>query len=1546
MAPESARSDDKPARSTSGSGAFPIVGIGASAGGLEAFSQLLRHLPVDSGMAFVLVQHLDPKHESRLAGLLARTTRLPVLEVSDRCPVQPDHVYVIPPNTVMTLSEDGLHLAPRNDVPGQHLPIDHFFKSLAEQRQTASIGVVLSGNGSDGTVGLEEIKAAGGITFAQNESASFSGMPKSAIGSGCVDFVLAPDEIARELARIGRHPYVRPAPADAPSSEVGDAFRGIVELLRSSTGVDFGAYRDTTIQRRIKRRMLLLRRERLADYLEHLRGDRAELDALYHDILISVTSFFRGPETFEALKHAVFPAIFKMKTSATPIRFWVPGCSTGQEAYSLAMVLLEFLDDRPFRPPIQIFATDLSDAVSLHRAREGEYPGNIEAEVSPERLRRFFSKQGDRYRIDKTIRDSCVFAKQNVAADPPFSRVDLVSCRNLLIYLSPILQRRVIPTFHYSLNPGGFLLLGASESVGSFSDLFTPVDHRHRIYVKNVSAGRQYPHFSAAAVSGLSAAVSHAGAPSISAGDWQREADRLALGQYAPPGVLVNDGLEVLQLRGHTGPYLALAPGEPSFKLLKMAREGLLFDLRAALAECRERNALARRTGVRVLGDEGDVREIELQVMPVTLPGTPERCFLVQFVSRPAGEPGAAADGPAAESSDSLADPAAATAAEREVVGLRQELNSTREYLESVIEQQDASHEELRSANEEILSANEELQSTNEELETAKEELQSVNEELTTVNEQLQIRNAELARLDDDATNLFTSANVPMVVVGVDLRLRRYTAAAGKLLDLGAIDVGRPLITLRLPVDVPDLEPMAEEVIDRVEVREREVLGRDGRMYTLRIHPYRTADKRIDGAVIVLVDIDELAHARALMALAHDQLQAVVDTVWEPLVVLDAHSRVVSANRRFYEKFGVTSGEIDGRLLFDLADGRWDVAELRQQLDEIRLRGTELRELEVAVELEGVRRIFLLNARRLSAGPDGPEHILLAFDEVTERRRMEVGLRLQRDELVTAGHRKDEFLAMLAHELRNPLGPMRHPVSTLRGKEGRRGAMARDVVDGAILPAAPEDAGPGAGEDADGVGMAAAAGAGALVDERRPPRGVPRVIRERGEGLAQAFVACPAEDDGPVLAGRVGDGREAGLGGELRVRGEARAIIAELREDLGGVDGTAAGQALEQRTIGMLRQRGGDGRGELLDVGDEGREDGDEGADDLAARLSFGLPDLTGRSPAEAGQQLRHGAPATVGVLAEELGEAAFGEPGGAVGRGVAGEEGQRDRRVDLGEDDRGPRPETLEEGAELIGEGDALGDKLLPAAHEGAHRPRLVRGGMQRPEALAVGPQQVGEDEGIARVTLAAGGGVAWPARLEGVGVDGHHLQARVEQGIHEQARGAFEGDAEGAAAAEAVEAAAELAEPLGGVRDGALPVDAGGLVDHADRVGLTGPVDTDEELHCLASGDGETLRRERSCRSLTDWRSGLLGHVARHPVAGRGLSCVHSGERVSSWPSSGERCRLSPNVGIAPQHARARRPRPRNAIVPCLQDRRSCRRPYLGIPLITACLTGRVVQ
>src|SRR5271166_7038509 len=614
---------------------FVVVGVGASAGGLEALSDLLANLPEKTGMAVVVVQHLDTQHESKLSNLLSRVTHLPVLEATQNLAVQPDHVYVIPKNTTMTIARGVLHLAPRGGVRGTHLPIDLFLKSLAEDRQSAAIGVILSGTGSDGTLGMEEIKAAGGITFAQDESsAKYPGMPQSAASSGCIDLVLPPDQIARELARIGQHSYVAPdqaAQAGAgPSAEDDIHFRKILAILRAAFRVDFSAYRETTVRRRILRRMMLHTKDNLAEYIQLLKRDRAEVEALYQDILINVTSFFREPQTFEALKESAFPEILKTKNWDTPIRVWVPGCSTGQEAYSLAIALVEFLEQQPVRPPIQIFATDLSETVSLVKAREGVYPENIEAEVSPERLRCFFTKEQETYRISKSIRYMCAFAKQNVTADPPFSHLDLISCRNVLIYLTPVLQRRVIPTFHYALNPSGFLLLGASETVGSFAGLFGVVDPKFRIYAKKAAGLPQYPHFYGGDVlTGEPADVQHT--PLTSAPlKWQRAADFVVLNEYAPAGVLVNDQFDILQFRGQTGDYLAPPPGEPSHNLLKMAREGLMLPLHDLVNECRQGNAPVRRSRVQIRG-EGAIRETDIVVLPVKLPDSNERCCVVMF---------------------------------------------------------------------------------------------------------------------------------------------------------------------------------------------------------------------------------------------------------------------------------------------------------------------------------------------------------------------------------------------------------------------------------------------------------------------------------------------------------------------------------------------------------------------------------------------------------------------------------------------------------------------------------------------------------------------------------------------------------------------------------------------------------------------------------------------------------------------------------------------------------------------------------------------------
>ncbi len=580
---------------------FPVVGIGASAGGLEAFTQLLEFLPHDTGMAFVLVQHLAPKHESMLTELLSRATRMPVAEVKDGMKVESDHIYVIPPNTNMAILHGVLHLMPRPATLGQHMPIDYFLRSLAEDQKSTAIGVILSGTASDGALGLKAIKAEGGITFAQDEkTAKYDGMPRSAIAAGYVDFILAPDKIAKELARLGRHPYVSHVKVERAGellAEDGDDFNKILIVLRAATGVDFTYYKHSTIQRRIVRRMVLLKIDDLKNYVKYLQANAGEVEALYNDILINVTGFFRDPETFEILTEKVFPSIMKNRSPDEPIRIWVPGCSTGEEPYSIAISLLEFLGDRATSTPIQIFATDISE-VAIEKARAGIFIENIALDVSPERLRRFFVKLESGYQISKTFRDICVFAKQNVVKDPPFSKLDLISCRNVLIYLGPVLQKKVMPILHYALKPDGLLVLGSSETIGGFADLFSLIEKKHKVYAKKMTALRPAFDFSN---SDYQIEKVHFGkatsARETASFDVQKEADQIVMSRYVPAGVIINDDMEILQFRGRTGYYLEPAPGEASLNLLHMAREGLTFDLRTAIHKSRKADAPIKKKG-------------------------------------------------------------------------------------------------------------------------------------------------------------------------------------------------------------------------------------------------------------------------------------------------------------------------------------------------------------------------------------------------------------------------------------------------------------------------------------------------------------------------------------------------------------------------------------------------------------------------------------------------------------------------------------------------------------------------------------------------------------------------------------------------------------------------------------------------------------------------------------------------------------------------------------------------------------------------------------
>lgn len=756
---------------------FPIVGIGASAGGLEAIQALLKALPQRLGMAVVLVPHLDPHHESAFAQILARCTTMPVITVADGMPVEPDRVYVIPPNYEMTIFEGVLHIRDRAEPRWATVTIDLFLRSLAADQKSNAIGVILSGTGTDGTIGLTAIKGEGGITFAQDsESAKYDGMPTSAIAAGGVDFVLSPEAIARELVTIRQHPYVsgRPRSSAEHAVEHSDAaihMGTIFRLLRRANNVDFSEYKTPTVERRIQRRMALTKVNALSEYAALLQRTPAEVQSLYHDLLINVTSFFRNPEAFEALKTVVYPELLKARVhSSAAIRVWVPGCSTGEEVYSHVISLVEFLSDRRVEIPIQVFGTDLS-AEAIKQARAGVYKESIEADLGPVRLRRFFHKHDGAYQISKTIRDKCIFSTQNVFKDPPFSRMDLVSCRNVMIYLGQTLQRRVIPTFHYALNPQGFLMIGNTEGLlGVGSDLFEMADKKQKIYRKKMVATPLPLGMTINAPSSTPelAEVQPASLPPRESvklpAELQREADRLLLARYVPPAVVVNQDLEILQSRGKTSQFLELPTGKASLNLLKMARPGLMFELQAAIDE-------ARKTGEESLRDahvqvNGTVGPATIRVVPFKAPLREQRNFLVVFEQRVASKPETSE--PAAGGSH----PAEAFSRDKQIAQLREELAATKEYLQAIIEAQEASNEELQSANEEIQSGNEELQSTNEELQTSKEELESANEELHTVNEEMQHRNELLTQFNNDLSNLLNSVNLPIVMVGADLSIR------------------------------------------------------------------------------------------------------------------------------------------------------------------------------------------------------------------------------------------------------------------------------------------------------------------------------------------------------------------------------------------------------------------------------------------------------------------------------------------------------------------------------------------------------------------------------------------------------------------------------------------------------------------------------------------------------------------------------------------------------------------------------------------------------
>jgi two-component system, chemotaxis family, CheB/CheR fusion protein len=835
-----------------------IVGVGASAGGLEAFEQLLAALPEHSGMAFVLVQHLAPTHESMLSALLSRSTKMPVVEVKQGMRVEANHVYVIPPNADMSISNGVLHLITLSPERARRMPIDFFFRSLAEDQEGRAIGIILSGTASDGTLGLQAIKARGGVTFAQDESsAKFFAMPRSAVAAGNVDFILPPERIAAELKRIAEHIHIFVADGQPPVEEVervdapsNQTFSKILVVLRNVSRVDFSYYKHGTVKRRITRRMFLRKINTLEEYLQVLRKEPDEVHALFNDILINVTGFFRDPEAYDALKRTAFPRLLDHRDSNSPVRIWVPGCSTGEEAYSLAIAVLEYMGQKEINLPVQVFATDVSDPI-IERSRLGIYAENIAMDLSLERLRRHFQKVDHGYQISKTIRDMCVFAKQDITKDPPFSKIDMISCRNVMIYMGQILQKRILPLFHYALNSAGVLFLGSSETVGSFNDLFIPLDKKHKIYAKRPMAVPLNVDF----------VLRHEPEPEpkmkpevpVQEVNLQKIADDILLHRFAPASVVVNEKLDIVHFIGQTGRFLEPSPGDASLNLLKMVKPGLHMELRLAFQKVK-RDATARKEGI-LISEDGRLKTITFEIIPMKTVTGQARYYMVVF------EDAVRAAIPILEDDrqqkrKSKAGKGKVSQIEAENTRLREELDATREYLQSIIEEQRTTNEELRSANEEIQSSNEELQSINEELETAKEELQSTNEELTTINDELQNRNDELNKLNNDLNNLLVNVNVPVLIIGSDLRIRRFTAVAEDAMNLISADIGRPITDIKPKLRLPELPRIISRVVDSLETYEDEVEDDKGKWYSMRVRPYRTAENKIDGVVIVFVELE------------------------------------------------------------------------------------------------------------------------------------------------------------------------------------------------------------------------------------------------------------------------------------------------------------------------------------------------------------------------------------------------------------------------------------------------------------------------------------------------------------------------------------------------------------------------------------------------------------------------------------------------------------------------------------------------------------------
>ncbi|MBF0453065.1 MAG: PAS domain-containing protein [Candidatus Magnetomorum sp.] len=960
---------------------FFIVGMGASAGGLDALENFFQNMPNNSKLAFVIITHLDPNQISLMPELIQKQTEMPVFTIEDGLKVQPNSIYIVPPNKDVGIINGTLQLIDPIENYGFRLPIDYFFKTLAADQKEKAICIILSGMGTDGTLGLKAIKEELGMVMVHDpEVSKYNGMPQSAIETGLVDFICFPENMPDQLAKYIQHTTTLIKRNADKINELSKASTDIMQkifiILRTHTGHDFSQYKKNTIYRRIERRMNIHQISSIANYFKYLQQNLNEVNMLFKDLLIGVTRFFRDTPAFDELSNTVFPNLFKNKPADYNVRMWIPGCSTGEEAYSIGIILKEFMNQHQFHFSVQIFATDLdSDAIEI--ARTGVYPANIASDVSKKYLNRYFTKQDNSFLIKKEIREMIVFAPQDIIKDPPFTRLDLISCRNFLIYLDNQLQKKLMPLFHYSLHPNGILFLGTSETIGGFMDLFSVIDKKWKIFERKPNLYAKHEFFEFPISSPVIKDVSNL-PQKVSKVTKAQLLERILLRDIVPACALINEKAEVLYIHGRTGKYLEPTQGEFRSNIFDMARKGLKFELSSAIRKALSSQKKIICEGVNVKTN-GNTQMINLIVIPLNEPDTLPGQLLVIFEDSRISVKDKQHKGKQGKKTAYTVE---------NVQKIEAELQYTRENLQTTIEELETSNEELKSTNEELQSTNEELQSANEELETSREEQQSLNEELQTVNSELQKKIDELSSTNNDMKNLLNSLEIPTVFLDNNLCVKRFTSHISEIMNLIPSDIGRSINDIVIKLNDAAIVDEAKKVLNNLVFREKETQTHNGHWYLMRILPYRTMDNVIDGVVVTFINITDQKSAVKKIELlntenqdARDYAESIIETLRESILILDKEMKIVFANKSFYKRFHVLPDETLGKKLYDLGNRQWDIPELRKLIDQVIPENNTFENFEVENHFPAIGlKKMILNARKIVPKGSGQEKILLAIE--------------------------------------------------------------------------------------------------------------------------------------------------------------------------------------------------------------------------------------------------------------------------------------------------------------------------------------------------------------------------------------------------------------------------------------------------------------------------------------------------------------------------------------------------------------------------------------